>query len=159
MIVIVAITIAAGAVLLWSLYSEQVAPPVRRTGRRWAGLPGPADVRRRDFPLVVAGYDPRSVDAHLRAVADAVSHMRARLAAVEGDPVPGVEPAAAPGVEPAAAPPVTPAALRAEQVLPPPAATLPAPASAAAIPVKPAPPAPAATTTARPSDDEAARGG
>ena len=79
MIVVVAITIALGAVLLWALYSEQVPPPARRLVHRWTGVPDAAAIRRTDFPLALAGYDPRAVDAHLHAVADAVARLRDQI--------------------------------------------------------------------------------
>lgn len=92
MIVVVLLTIATGAVLLWALYTEQVPPPRSHQGQRWAGLPRPADIRRRDFPLVVAGYDPRVVDAHLRAVAQAYDAVRAQLPADDAMPAGPVPP-------------------------------------------------------------------
>ncbi|HUG85114.1 MAG TPA: DivIVA domain-containing protein [Euzebya sp.] len=85
MIVVVLLTIATGAVLLWALYTEQVPPRPSHQGPRWAGLPSPDDIRRRDFPLAVGGYDPRAVDAHLQAVADAYATVRARLAPPPAD--------------------------------------------------------------------------
>lgn len=82
MIVVVLLTIATGALLLWALYTEQVPPPRSRVqGPRWAGLPSPADIQRHDFPLAVGGYDPLAVDAHLRAVSDAFATLRARTTA------------------------------------------------------------------------------
>jgi hypothetical protein len=89
MIVVVAITVALGALLLWALYAEQVAPPPHRTaGPAWVGLPTPAQVGRTDFPLAVAGYDQRAVDAHVRAVARAYAHLYAVVAETEGAPGP-----------------------------------------------------------------------
>lgn len=109
MIVVVLLTAAAGAVLLWALYTEQVPPPrspVR--GPRWVGLPGPADILRRDFPLAIGGYDPRAVDAHLRAVSDAFVAVRGRLAS--GDAVPTDPDAASAQAGVASDPRLTPAA-------------------------------------------------
>ncbi|MGI9017421.1 MAG: DivIVA domain-containing protein [Euzebya sp.] len=81
MILIVVVAVALGGLLVWALYAEQV-PPRGRT--RPLSLPVSAtgeDVRRHDFPLVLAGYDPKWVDAHLRNVAAILDRARLDLAA------------------------------------------------------------------------------
>jgi DivIVA domain-containing protein len=85
MVVVVIVTVALGAVLLWALQHEQVPPrPSPPPPIRWTGVPGPAEVRRTDFGIVVAGYDPAAVDAHLRALAAVI----AALQADDADPGP-----------------------------------------------------------------------
>ncbi|CAN5197953.1 hypothetical protein BH23ACT9_BH23ACT9_00380 [soil metagenome] len=93
MVVVVVVTVTVGAVLLWALQAEQVPPPRRHLIVRWTGIPGPADIQRRDFPLAVAGYAPHVVDAHLQAVSTAFTALRAGLSdtTVPGDPLPTVE--------------------------------------------------------------------
>lgn len=101
MIVVVVITVALGALLLWALYAEQVAAPPRRTaGPDWVGLPTPAQVGRTDFPLAVAGYDQRAVDAHVRAVARAYAHLYAVVAEADGAvPSDGMRPGSRPSAD------------------------------------------------------------
>lgn len=104
MVVVVVITVLTGALLLWALYSEQVAPPARPAyAPAWDGLPAPEQIVRRDFPVALGGYEPTAVEAHLRAVARAYT---ALLEEVATRPPAGEEPLPAP--PPAQPPPPAP---------------------------------------------------
>lgn len=69
MIPIVLIALTLAGVLLWALYSEPVPPRARPRPRRLDLPLTGADIRRHNAPIVLAGYDPRWVDAHLKQVA------------------------------------------------------------------------------------------
>lgn len=68
MIPIVIVSVVLGAVVLWALYADPtpIAPVARP--RRLHGPLTENDIRMHDAPLVVAGYDPRWIDHHLRQV-------------------------------------------------------------------------------------------
>lgn len=114
MVVVVVITVLTGALLLWALYSEQVAPPARPSyAPAWDGLPAPDQILRRDFPVALAGYEPLAVDAHLRAVARAYTALLEEVATrpsppVQAPPVPAADPDG--GVDADPAPPAPPGA-------------------------------------------------
>ncbi|MEE8599663.1 hypothetical protein [Euzebya tangerina] len=73
MIPIVLVSVALGAVVLWALYADPTPlEPVSRPRRLVSPLSA-ADIQRHDAPLVVAGYDPRWIDHHLRQIASLVT--------------------------------------------------------------------------------------
>ncbi|WP_370327734.1 DivIVA domain-containing protein [Euzebya sp.] len=76
MIPIVCVSIVLAGLLVWALYAEVVPPRARFVPARLEPTLTGADIRRHDFPLVVAGYDPRWVDAHLRQIAAIHDHLR-----------------------------------------------------------------------------------
>ncbi len=69
MIPIVVIAVSLAGILLWAQYSEPISPPPRPRPRRLGRSMTGADIRRHNAPIVLAGYDPRWVDAHLKQVA------------------------------------------------------------------------------------------
>lgn len=76
MILIVLLSVALGGLLVWALYAEPAPPrpqPVAHPVTAWSTG---ADLRRHAFPIVLAGYDPAAVDAHLRRIAAVHDELR-----------------------------------------------------------------------------------
>lgn len=83
MIVIVLISVALGGLLVWALYAERVAPrPVPAVAPAQTLHTG-ADVAGVRFPLVIAGYSAKRVDAHLQRVSRLVDELRTQAVHTE----------------------------------------------------------------------------
>ncbi len=87
MIIVVAVSLILAVVLVWALYTEEVPPRVRvRPARIGVDTPG-AQLRRHGFPLVLAGYEPSRVNAHLKQIAVVHDQLRTAAAGGAGHPV------------------------------------------------------------------------
>lgn len=109
MILMILLSVVLGGVLVWALYAEPAPPRPRPVARALGTWSTGADLRRHGFPIVLAGYDPEAVDAHLARIAVVHDELRQREAGVsDGDVVPSdTAPAEDPSDPrgPAAAPP------------------------------------------------------
>lgn len=107
MILMVLLSVVLGGVLVWALYAEPAPPrpqPVTQPLGTWSTG---ADLRRHGFPIVLAGYDPEAVDAHLARIAVVHDELRQRAPETSHDPADPAD--ARPPGDPAGAPPGDPA--------------------------------------------------
>lgn len=89
MILIVLLSVALGGVLVWALYAEPVPPRQRLAVPPVGTWSVGADLRRHGFPIVLAGYDPAAVDAHLARIAVVHDELRTRAGSPTSPSAPG----------------------------------------------------------------------
>jgi DivIVA domain-containing protein len=92
MILIVLLSVVLGGLLVWALYAEPTPPRPRPVPTPIGVWSVGADLRRHSFPVVLAGYDPAAVDAHLARIAEVHDELRRAAAGPPGPPAPPAPP-------------------------------------------------------------------